>query len=381
MLLYAGNFVSPISATYELPQDFFGFSTIINKPNQSNQSDSDFLRKIIYCMLCLNKFIWFNFDGTCVRDVVMYIVSIMPYKKIEINAKNHYGVVIRSETLFRTSIYVSGTPYELSHGKWNLRKLVDSNIRSLLSDKDYLMMLTIDTQLIVKRRNCEQEVILSGVKSISQSKFFVFAILTNCNLYGWERDLFRKSNSKRSVIPKKINLPNVMMIKFSAIYMCAITNNFELYTWKALGTPQKHPLSKNLTDIVSADGGEEHICVLSKRGEIYTWGSNVYGQLGLYDLKPRSSPEKIKLTDIVSVGCGKYYSMALTQFGDVYMWGYKIGQSKGHPYGLNLPYKLYLSNVVNISCGDEYAMALTTENVVHMWGDSVYKRAEILYEF
>ena len=69
--------------------------------------------------------------------------------------------------------------------------------------------------------NCEQEILLYGVKSISHSKLFVFAVLTNGDLYEWNRDLFRKSNSNGSLIPGKIILQNVMMIKCgSHLYLC-----------------------------------------------------------------------------------------------------------------------------------------------------------------
>lgn len=364
-------------------RDFFGNFTIIN------QSDSKEIKKIIYCILCLNKFICLNFDGVYVNDVVMYIISIMPYKKIEINAKSHCGVVISSESLFRTSTYVFDKTCELSHtvhDDLNLNKVVVSNIQSLLLDKEYLMMLTIDTRLIVKRNNCEQEILLSGVKSISHSKLFMFAVLTNGDLYEWDRDLFRKSNFNRSLIPGKIILQNVMMIKCSSPrYMCAITNNFELYTWgmtperrierlqkkseDSIWMPQKYPLS-NILNIVSADCGEEHICVLSKEGEVYTWGINFNGQLGLNDRAYRLSPGKINLTDVVAVGCGLFYSMVLTKFGTIYMWGSNIAWKLdlGLPACIRSPTKLDLFNVVSISCGDEYVMALTTENVVYMWG-------------
>ena|SRR5579863_1930882 len=109
-------------------RDFFGNFTVINK---SNPSDSDEINKIIYCIFVLNKFIWLNFNGECMRDVVGYIISIIPYKKIEINAKSHCSIVIRSESLVRTSAYI----FDINCENLNLNKLISSNIQSLLLDK------------------------------------------------------------------------------------------------------------------------------------------------------------------------------------------------------------------------------------------------------
>ena len=232
-----------------------------------------------------------------------------------------------------------------------------------------------------------KKIILSGVKSISHSKWFVFALLTNGDLYGWIRDSFRKSNSTGAlekdgertsqgpIIPDKMALQNVMMIKYGCIYRCVVTNNFELYTSKSFGILQKHPLSDTV-DIVSVDCGEAHICALSKGGEVYTWGFNYCGQLGLGDLEDRSPPEKLNLMDVVSVGCGDSYSMALTKFGIIYVWGknigHKLSQGGEGPYCFESPHKLDFYNAVSISCGNEYAMALTTENIVYMWGLDIY---------
>ena len=196
----------------------------------------------------------------------------------------------------------------MSHTKYD-----SSNIRSLLVDHDYVMMLMIDTQLIVKRDNCEQEVLLHGVRSIAHSKFFIFAILTNGDLHGWHGDLFRKgyySGSNKMGL-YKMDLKNVQMIRCCEIQMCAITNEFELYTSQY---PFKKLEKHSLLHIVDVDCGAKHICALSKEGNVYVWGFNSHGQLGLGDWRYRGTPEKVDLKDkdIVSVGCGDYYSMALS---------------------------------------------------------------------
>ena len=78
-------------------------------------------------------------------------------------------------------------------------------------------------------------------------------------------------------------------------YICVITNNFEFiqgYDSRLLrGCKRNQKFYMDATkisvveylNIVSVDCGEKHICALSKEGEVYTWGFNYYGQLGLND--------------------------------------------------------------------------------------------------
>ena len=82
----------------------------------------------------------------------MYLI---PRKNIEINAKGSRGVVIH----YLERIYMFLLRIRNRKITYN-----SSNIRSLLVDHDYVMMLMIYTQLIVKRDNCEQEVLLHGVR-------------------------------------------------------------------------------------------------------------------------------------------------------------------------------------------------------------------------
>ena len=80
MSSYLSSLVSSI-------KDFFGYTEI-------NQFSNDETKKFIYCIFCLNQFISYQFDGAYMKDIVLYIVYLIPRKKIEINAKGSRGVVI-----------------------------------------------------------------------------------------------------------------------------------------------------------------------------------------------------------------------------------------------------------------------------------------------
>lgn len=59
-------------------------------------------------------------------------------------------------------------------------------------------------------------------------------------------------------------------------------------------------------------------------GEVYSWGSNSYGQLGSGDNSFRSTPYLIKLppkTKIVQIAAGSNHSVLLSSNGEVFTFG------------------------------------------------------------
>jgi len=65
-----------------------------------------------------------------------------------------------------------------------------------------------------------------------------------------------------------------------------------------------------------------HSLALTESGEVYAWGQNDKGQLGLGDREGRLTPTKVPgLAGIKAVAARYYQSFALTESGEVYAWG------------------------------------------------------------
>ncbi|PIO56334.1 hypothetical protein TELCIR_22267 [Teladorsagia circumcincta] len=64
--------------------------------------------------------------------------------------------------------------------------------------------------------------------------------------------------------------------------------------------------------------------VLSYDNEIFAWGSNAHGQLGLGDTVPRSKPERVEALrgrDVLSIGVGSGFSVVRCDRGTILTCG------------------------------------------------------------
>ena len=69
--------------------------------------------------------------------------------------------------------------------------------------------------------------------------------------------------------------------------------------------------------------GGRHTAALTKKGEVFTWGDNDYGQLGHGDNDERAVPTKVASLDglfIIQISCGYIHTAALTDKGEIFTW-------------------------------------------------------------
>ena len=103
---------------------------------------------------------------------------------------------------------------------------------------------------------------------------------------------------------------------------------------KVQRTPIRLPMLTGITQIAC---GSDHALALDKLGRVYAWGNGQQNQLGRRILERTKMqalvPCKVSIprTKIVSVGCGSYHSFAIDQNGDVWGWGINSHGELGIP--------------------------------------------------
>ncbi len=140
-------------------------------------------------------------------------------------------------------------------------------------------------------------------------------------------------------------------------------------------------VTENITNIdPMTAAGYYHSLVLKSDGTVWGFGSNAYGQLGNYNvgttiLEP--TPIYIngneRLTNIKMIGTGNYHSIALTNDGEVYTWGYNIyGElGIGNTQNSAIPTKVDLPNkITSVMAWEERTVALDENGDVYVWGQN-----------
>jgi alpha-tubulin suppressor-like RCC1 family protein len=168
----------------------------------------------------------------------------------------------------------------------------------------------------------------------------------------------------------------------------------QLITWKEedsiFDTLIEKSKLKELCDknVVDFKNGRKHVVALTSDGNVFSWGLNAYGILGngreqnRETIKPKliekASHQKYK-NNIKDICCGAYHTLALTKDGDVFAWGFNIyGQIGNRVWDENkknnknalIPTKVegFKDKIRAISCGAMFSMALTINGCVYIWG-------------
>ncbi|XP_059611056.1 uncharacterized protein LOC132257957 [Phlebotomus argentipes] len=109
----------------------------------------------------------------------------------------------------------------------------------------------------------------------------------------------------------------------------AITNQNAVYD-----IPSKiHKFEKHVK-IQKISCGHEHALLLTKNGDVYSWGNGLRGQLGHGSLENHTKPELIEALSgikILDISAGGWHSAAVSAFGDLYTWGWNVSGQLGKP--------------------------------------------------
>jgi alpha-tubulin suppressor-like RCC1 family protein len=183
-----------------------------------------------------------------------------------------------------------------------------------------------------------------------------------------------------------------IMIKNSGTHTCGITNSHKLYCWgfnasgqlgigtSGPGTNQSTPqLLTPMTDITNIALGGYHTCAINGSKQLYCWGSNGYGQLGLGATANQSTPQLLtSMTNIANIALGIYHTCAINSASQLYCWGYNFyGQlgigTSGTGADNSMPQLLTpMTNIINLALGGYHTCAMNNLNQLYCWGYNQY---------
>ncbi|KAM6265683.1 putative E3 ubiquitin-protein ligase HERC4 [Porphyrio hochstetteri] len=191
-----------------------------------------------------------------------------------------------------------------------------------------------------------------------------------------------------------LDAQNIVAVSCGEAHTLALNDKGQVYAWGLAtdgqlglpGTEECIRVPRNIKSlseiqIVQVACGYYHSLALSKGSEVFSWGQNKYGQLGLgYEYKKQSSPQLIKSLlgiPFAQIAAGGAHSFVLTLSGAIFGWGRnKFGQlglnDDNDRYVPTLLKSLRTQKVVHICCGEDHTAALTKEGGVFTFGAGGY---------
>src|SRR3989344_2072087 len=218
-------------------------------------------------------------------------------------------------------------------------------------------------------------------------------------VWGWGRNSFGQVGDNtvvhRSSPVQMGALKNWSTISTGLYHNVALKTDGSLWTW---GEANNGQLGHNtLTDHsspaqvgalttwarVSAGGMRfsagvkpEQTFAIKTDGTLWSWGSNIYGQLGQNDIASRSSPAVVgALTDWAKINAGGVHALAIKTDGTLWAWGINsfggLGDtsivSRSSPVQVGA-----LTTWSQVSGGPYHSLAVKTDGTLWSWGDNGY---------
>ncbi|CAL7941032.1 unnamed protein product [Xylocopa violacea] len=178
--------------------------------------------------------------------------------------------------------------------------------------------------------------------------------------------------------------PHVLALTHSGqVYSWGHNGYCELGNGPSPQTANPTIVGSNLTEkfVVDIACGSHHSLALTYDGEVYAWGQNTSGQVGSGISTVQNSPRKVNNIlngkKVVQISCGDSSSIAVTDNGEVYSWGYNgVGQlgvgnfvNQPHPCRVKALAGIVIEKVVS---GYTHTLALSDEGVLYVWGANSY---------
>ena len=168
------------------------------------------------------------------------------------------------------------------------------------------------------------------------------------------------------------------LVLFSDGTVRAFGSNF----YRALGDGSTENQSRpvpvvGLSDVKAIAAGRSFSMALKHDGTVWTWGQGIQGQLGRQTPggSPSGTPAQVAgLANISAISAGDQYGLALQDNGDVWSWGVNMYGQLGDGSGVAsrfTPGKVPLLGVARIAAGARHAFTVMPDGSVYAWGYNV----------
>jgi alpha-tubulin suppressor-like RCC1 family protein len=219
---------------------------------------------------------------------------------------------------------------------------------------------------------------LSGITSVAAGPGHYLALKSDGTVWAWGLMTYgalgNGQDSGATDVPIQVPaLSHVVAIAAGQQFSVAVTDAGEVYTWGYNGSGQLGIGSREyenatpqrvtgVSSVTAVAAFASHVVALTRDGAAWAWGYNGFGQLGDGTKVDRSAPVLVPgLADATNVAVGQNYSAALKSDGSVWLWGSFLRTSSTTPWQV-----AGLPPVADLAGG--YGHIVTTAQDGTLWG-------------
>jgi len=201
----------------------------------------------------------------------------------------------------------------------------------------------------VTKKSSPVQTIAGGTnwKLVDGGRFNTFAIKTDGTLWSWGQDQYGQLGdntrvNKSSPVQTIAGGTNWKSVNSGGWHTAAIKTDGTLWTWgyNERGTLGDNTVDNKSSPVQTIAGGTNwksvscgllHTAAIKTDGTLWSWGHNIYGQLGDNSIVFKSSPVQTITggTNWKQVACGSYHTSAIKTDGTLWSWGYNVAGGLG----------------------------------------------------
>lgn len=232
---------------------------------------------------------------------------------------------------------------------------------------------------------------LSDIIEVTAGDGYSLAMDKNGEVYSWGRNswgMLGDGSTLNTNVPNKINSLsglNIVKVSTSGYHCLALTGNGDVYSWGTNGNGQLGlgdreyklvpTIVQNLPSSIDIAAAGFSSYAVDMTGSVWSWGNNNSCKLGFTYSGDILSPNKTVIKDIESISTGYDHCLAIGEDGNIYSWGDNgFGQLGVTGITTYTPQKqdIGLSNVKNSFSKCHHSVAVTSDGKTYAWGRNDY---------
>lgn len=255
----------------------------------------------------------------------------------------------------------------------------------------------VDTETAVSQPERVRRFGVRAVRDIACGQRHTLVLLANGSVYSCGSNDFGQLGQDRSMRKLEqvstLAAHEIRAVACGEAHSLALSDAGQVFAWGCnrqgqlgCGTEDESRLRPRVVKklatlhVVQIACGAAHCLALANNGELFGWGANGYGQLGLGATADERLPRRVTHlvgVPLAQVACGAMHSVGLTPSGTLLVWGRngsgQLGLSdqkdRAHPTVLK---SLRSQRIKHVCCGENHTAALTADGGVFTFGAGAY---------